>query len=143
MNSQDFIEIIFLAGIAGFIIFRMYGVLGQKIDIEKDPNQPDPYGKPTPAEEPIDQVVEDPSHTSIPQESAYIDPFTQRGLKNIQKIDTYFDPETFLEESKEDDRYFDRISESPIYPRLFIILKIKCNSNACLDSCDVLLSSNK
>lgn len=113
---DNYVDIIFLAIIAGFIFLRLRGVLGQRGGHEQSRGDMFKVGRKSPNEDtgPIDpddddNVIALPGHDrerrDVPDFSAYLDPNADhadvaKGLSGIQMQDRSFSPQTFLEGSK-------------------------------------------
>jgi len=97
-------DIILLAIVAGFLIFRLRGVLGRRTGTEKRPLDPFQEREPT-----VKRVGETPARApgkeqaaaeaKAPHEAEPQGPETdlERGLKEIAAADSYFSPASFLE----------------------------------------------
>jgi len=113
---ENYIDIIFLAAIAGFIFLRLRGVLGQRGG--HDPSSGDMFkvGRKSSSddqngidEDDDDNVIalpgQDRERRDVPDFSDYLDPnadtaLATKGLSGIQTLDRFFSPDTFLSGSK-------------------------------------------
>ena len=114
---DSYVDIIFLAVIAGFIFLRLRGVLGQrgghdqssgdmfKVGRKSAPDDKNHYDE---DEDDDDNVIALPGHDrerrAAPDFSPYLDPnadspMVAKGLSGIQMLDRSFSPATFLEGS--------------------------------------------
>src|SRR5690606_29932595 len=85
--DQGLIEILVLAFIAGFVLFRLYTTLGRRTGAER-PAEPRPA--PAQGELPPDRPAQ-----AAPQESAIAGPASE-GLMTIVRADPSFDSEHFV-----------------------------------------------
>lgn len=88
------IDIILLAMVAGFLIFRLHSVLGRRTGHERRPTKP--LGAP---QERPDNVVTLPDRESPPPAPEAATPL-EAGLAQIRIADPSFEPESFVEGSK-------------------------------------------
>lgn len=94
MDSGGWIEIIFLAMLAGFIGLRLYNVLGRRTGHEKPigeplrPTQAQPLNRPSP-------VAERDNYSPI-ELPAGIEPALRPGLEAVMRADKTFAPEQFV-----------------------------------------------
>lgn len=92
-NGFEYLDIVFLALIAGFIGFRLWSVLGQRTGSEqsRDPFNRPPQGQQAPGE---DNVVPLPGRADP---VAAVDTQGIEGLTAVQLADRSFEPARFLE----------------------------------------------
>lgn len=87
MGGFEYLDIVLLAAIAGFIAFRLWGVLGQRTG-EEQPR--DPFARPAPAGD--DRVVALPTR-KLPEGAVAA---SGPNLTDIRLADRNFEPESFL-----------------------------------------------
>jgi len=94
-DSLHFLDIIFFAMVAAFLVFRLRGVLGKRTGNERPPPQrPVPAPKPGEAR-PVDNVIDITNARKPGAETAA--GFGNVGLGAIRAADRNFDPEAFLD----------------------------------------------
>lgn len=98
MNGNWWVEIVFLAMLAGFIALRLVSVLGRRTGHE--PSASDAYTGGGPEfSQPGGKVIDLPSRqpVDLPQD---LEPETKAGLAAIAEADASFDPARFVEGAK-------------------------------------------
>lgn len=92
-NGFEYLDIVFLALIAGFIGYRLWSVLGQRTGHEqsRDPFKAPAPGSPAPVD---DNVVTMPRR---PEPSAAVGADSIEGLTAVQLADRSFEPDRFIE----------------------------------------------
>lgn len=102
-GASGWFEVIVLAAIAGFVAWRLFSVLGSRTGHEAPPVERRPLGddprevfqpRPAPAR---------PAYTAEPKTFVLpdaMDPALQQTLREIGKLDTRFDPDSFLNGAK-------------------------------------------
>ena len=96
MESSGFLDIIFFAMVAAFLILRLRSVLGRKTGHQSKPR--DIFAKGRRTEEAPGQVIELPERNrkTPAVEAAATDDKVGAGLTQIQLADSAFEPESFL-----------------------------------------------
>lgn len=101
MGGGEYLDILILAMIAAFIIFRLRGVLGRRTGHERRPSA-DPFGRSSEAERSKDNVIALPEReagregtTPSPAEKRELTP-VEAGVNEIRAVDRGFDPESFV-----------------------------------------------
>lgn len=94
-GSIQFLDIVFFAAVAVFLVLRLRSVLGRRTGTEKQ--QPDPLrrDRPAPDQPASDRVIELPRRTTQGEPPA-AGGAGQAGLTQIQLADRSFDPDGFL-----------------------------------------------
>ena len=96
-GSIQFLDIVFFAAVAVFLVLRLRSVLGRRTGTEKQ--QPDPLrrDRPVPANQSgSDRVLELPRRPAHGEPVAATGSSAQAGLTQIQLADRSFDPDSFL-----------------------------------------------
>lgn len=102
METIELLDILLLAGLAGFILFRLWSVLGTRTGSERTPEaqttdvrgetQPRRPGAPT-----APLPANDKGPAAPPRPTLSLPIHVQRGVAEIAAVDRSFDPETFLQ----------------------------------------------
>ncbi|HEV2562060.1 MAG TPA: Tim44/TimA family putative adaptor protein [Rhizomicrobium sp.] len=92
MNSQ-LLFILVIAMVAGFILFRLYSVLGRRTGNERPPQER--FRLTAPGQKPADNVVALPDRTQRTPEAVPADPVA-RGLMDIKLADRSFETDHFI-----------------------------------------------
>ncbi|CAK0764937.1 Mitochondrial import inner membrane translocase [uncultured Gammaproteobacteria bacterium] len=91
------VDIVFFAALAGFLVYRLYGVLGHRSGTERQ--RPNPYGPIRSDQEPPDNVIHLPDRgqraaaKSEDEEAPYS---LEAGINRIKAADPSFDEKPFL-----------------------------------------------
>lgn len=94
-GSIQFLDIVFFAMVAVFLVLRLRSVLGRRTGTEKQ--RPDPLRRDRPApEQGSDRVVELPRRPAHSEPPAATGGAAQAGLTRIQLADRSFEPDEFL-----------------------------------------------
>lgn len=93
--QSGWIEIVFLAMLAGFIALRLYSVLGRRTGHEKPVADPFRPARPE-MSRPNGSVRAEPEALRMPDLPADIDPAVREGLQAVMAADRQFDTERFL-----------------------------------------------
>ena len=94
-GSIQFLDIVFFAMVAVFLVLRLRSVLGRRTGTEKQ--RPDPLRRDRPApEQGSDRVVELPRRPAHGEPSTATGGAAQAGLTQIQLADRSFEPDGFL-----------------------------------------------
>lgn len=101
MGGGEYLDILILAMVAAFIIFRLRSVLGRRTGHERRPTT-DPFARPSEAEHGKDNVIALPDRdasgegaTASPAEKRELTP-VETGINEIRAADRSFEPETFV-----------------------------------------------
>ena len=95
-GSIQFLDIVFFAAVAVFLVLRLRSVLGRRTGTEKQ--QPDPLrrDRPAPNQPGSDRVIELPRRPAHGEPPMTTGTAAQAGLTQIQLADRSFDPDGFL-----------------------------------------------
>lgn len=95
-GSIQFLDIVFFAAVAVFLVLRLRSVLGRRTGTEKQ--QPDPLrrDRPAPDQPASDRVIELPRRPVHGEPPMAAGSAAQAGLTQIQLADRAFDPDEFL-----------------------------------------------
>lgn len=96
-NGVPFLDIILLAMLAGFVIFKLRSVLGRRTGNER--RRPDPFAEPAKGND-NGKVVRLPDRTAEPAESAAPATSMAAGVMRIKLADDRFDEREFLQGAK-------------------------------------------
>lgn len=97
MDTIELFDILLLAAIAGFILFRLWSVLGTRTGSERSPETPSADGR-RPGGAPAASVpANDKGPIPVPRASSLVlPPAVQRGVAEIVAVDRSFDVEGFM-----------------------------------------------
>ncbi len=93
--QSGWIEIIFLAMLAGFIALRLYTVLGRRTGHEKPASDPFRPSRPEMSRPNAAGRIE-PELMPLPELPSTMDPAVREGLQNVMAADRSFDADKFL-----------------------------------------------
>lgn len=97
MDTIELIDILLLAGLAGFILFRLWSVLGTRTGSERSPEGTEPQAR-RPGGAPAAPLPANDKGPATPPRPALSLPVpVQRGVAEIASLDRSFDPEGFLQ----------------------------------------------
>jgi predicted lipid-binding transport protein (Tim44 family) len=98
--QSGWIEIFFLAMLAGFIALRLYHVLGRRTGHEKPVSDSFRSGRPT-LESPRPGTPAGAEPLALPELPADVQPAARSALESIIRLDRSFDPKRFLASAKD------------------------------------------
>lgn len=95
-GNIQYLDILFFAALAVFLVLRLRSVLGRRTGTEKQQSDPLRRDRPAPEQSGSDRVIELPRRTGYGEPPVTTGSAAQAGLTQIQLADRAFDTEEFL-----------------------------------------------